>query len=233
MKSTLTIMDNTEIIKKYKYAVIASDIAIFTLQAGRLKVLLIKMKKDPYKSFWACPGGLVKAEEDIEKGAERILTEKTGLKNVYLDQFYTFGKVGRDPFGRVVSVAYLALIPSDNLSLKTSSDYEDVKWFEVKDLPDLAYDHKEIVKVALETLKHKLENTNIVYSLLNEDFAFSDLQKVYEIILDKKMDKRNFKRKILSLNLISESEKKRVGEANRPAQLYHFTNRKLEEVEVL
>ncbi len=233
MKSTLTIMEKTEVTKKYDFAVIASDIAIFTIQEDKLKVLLIKMKKAPYTSYWACPGGLVKANEDIEKAAERILTEKTGLKNVYLDQFYTFGKVDRDPFGRVVSVAYLALIPSDHLRLTTSSEYEDVKWFDVKALPDLAYDHKQVVRVAIETLKHKLENTNIVYSLLSEHFSFSDLQKVYEIILDKKMDKRNFKRKVLSLNLISESKKKRVGEANRPAQLYHFTNRKLKEIEVL
>jgi len=219
--------------KKYKFAVIATDVVIFTVQENQLKILLIKMKKHPYTNYWAAPGGLVKPAESVDRAAQRNLVEKTGVRNVYLEQLYTFGKAERDPFGRVVSVAYFALIPSDGVKLQTTAEYGDVTWFPVGKLPKLAYDHEEIIKYALNRLKAKLEYSNIVYGLLPKEFSLSDLQNMYEIILGKKFDKRNFRKRILSLNLIQRLRKKRRGVANRPAELYSFESRKPRVVKVL
>ena len=219
--------------KKYEFAVIATDVVIFTVQDHELKVLLINMKKPPFNGFWACPGGLVKPKESVEDSAKYHLHEKTGVKGVYLEQLHTFGQVSRDPFGRVVSVAYFALIPSDNLNLQTTKEYKNVAWFPVKKLPKLAYDHTEIIKMAVEKLKHKLEQSNIVYSLLPKHFTLSDLQGIYELILDKNLDKRNFRKKIFSLNIIREAGRKKSGEANRPAQLYEFESKNPWDIEVL
>ena len=177
--------------KRYKFAVIATDVVIFTVQEGRLKVLLIRMKKVPYEGFWACPGGLVKPDESVEAATKRHLFDKTGVRDVYLEQLYTFGEVDRDPFGRVVSVVYFALIPTESLKLKTTSEYADVAWFPVKSLPRLAYDHGKVIEVAVEKLKNKLAASNIVYSLLPSKFTLSDLQKIYELILGRNLDKRN------------------------------------------
>ncbi len=228
---TLTTMDTVK--KKYEFTVIATDVVIFTVQNNQLKVLLINMKKPPFTGFWACPGGLVKPTESVEESAKRHLLEKTSVKDVYLEQLHTFGQVGRDPFGRVVSVAYFALIPNDNLNLRTTKEYKDVAWFPVKKLPGLAYDHLEVINMAVDRLKHKLEQSNIVYSLLPKHFTISDLQNIYELILDRALDKRNFRKKIFSLNIIKEAGGKRVGEANRPAQLYEFESKSPQDIEVL
>jgi 8-oxo-dGTP diphosphatase len=223
----------TRLKKKYQYAVIATDVVIFTIVENELKVLLIKMKKHPYERCWAIPGGLVKSDESVDNAARRQLLEKTALKNVYLEQLYTFGEVDRDPFGRVVSVAYFALIPADGLKLKTSEEYESVEWASVNDLPRLAYDHKNIVNTAIERLRSKLEYTNVVYSLMPEFFSLSDLQKTYEIILNKKFDKRNFRKKLLSLDIVKQTRQTTIGEAHRPAILYQFKERKPRVVDIL
>lgn len=223
----------TKIQKKYRFAVIAVDVVIFTIREGKLQVLLIKMKKKPYKRHWAAPGGLIKGRESLKDAAERLLREKAGVKNVYLEQLYAFGDPDRDPFGRVVSVAYYALIPSRGLLLKTTKDYSDVRWFPVKKLLRLAYDHKEIIETAAKRLQAKLGYTNIVCNLLPKEFALGELQKTYEIILGRKLDKRNFQKKIFSLKLIKKTDKKQRGAANRPASLYSFAARKLKIAEIL
>jgi len=196
-------------------------------------VLLIKMKKQPFTNSWAAPGGLIKVSESVDQAAERVLYEKTGVKNVYLEQLYTFGKANRDPFGRVVSVAYFALIPYKSVDLKTTEEYSDVDWFPVNNLPKMAYDHAEIIKCAVDRLKAKLGYTNIVYSLLPNEFSLGEMQKMYEIILSEKMDKRNFRKKVLALRLVKKTGKKRLGEANRPAELYSFINKKMHRVDIL
>jgi len=222
------------VIKTFKHAVIAVDTVIFTIKDDKLQVLLIKMKKEgPYIGSWAMPGGLVLPKESIDDAAERHLKDKTGLKDVYLEQLYTFGDVDRDPFGRVVSVAYVALTSISGLNLKTTERYADVSWFSVNKLPQLAYDHKEIIKYAVNRLCAKLEYTNVVYSLLPVEFTLSELQKTYEIILDKELDKRNFRKKILSLYLVEKIGKKTIGGAHRPADLYRFKKRVPQMVEIL
>ena len=219
--------------KKYKFAVIATDVVIFTIREEKLQVLLIKMKKHPFEKMWALPGGLIQPNEDLDHAAERILDKCTHVKNIYLEQLYTFGRVDRDAFGRVVSVAYFALIPSEGIRLATSAEYESVDWFSANDLPVLAYDHREIVKVASERLRAKLAYTNIIYSLLPKEFTLGEMQSFYEIIFDKVLDKRNFRKKILSLNLIQKVNRKKLTGANRPAELYRFSERKPEMAEIL
>ena len=219
--------------KKYQFAVIATDVVIFTMTKNGLEVLLIQMKKAPYQGFWAVPGGLVGGQESVDAAAERILKEKTGVAPEHLEQLYTFGKVNRDPFGRVVSVAYFSIMPSNKIKLHTTAEYNQVAWYNINKLPSLAYDHKEIIQTALNRLKAKLGYTNIVYTLLPGEFTLSQLQSVYENILGKKMDKRNFRKKILSLGLIKKTGKKRTGQASRPAVLYHFSHKNLKRVEML
>jgi len=219
--------------KKYKFVVIATDVVIFTLKEGQLQVLLIKMKKAPYEKYWALPGGMIKAKESINEAAKKHLFNKTGVKNVYLEQLYTFGRADRDPFGRVVSVAYFALMPFNGLKLKTTREYSEVNWFPVERLPLLAYDHREMITLAKKRLQAKLSYTNIVYSLLSKEFTLSDLQKVYEMILGKKLDKRNFCKKIFALKLLKKTGAERRGKAFRPAKLYEFVRRQLEVIQIL
>lgn len=219
--------------KKYKFAVIATDVVIFAIERGALKVLLIKMKKKPFNGAWAAPGGLVKPHESADAAAKRHLMTKTGIKSAYLEQLYTFSKPDRDPFGRVVSVAYMALLSDTAILLKTTPEYADVKWFGINSLPKLAYDHKEIINYATGRLGAKLEYTNIAYSLLSKKFTLGELQRVYEALLNKSFDKRNFRKKFLALKLVKKLREKKFGQANRPAELYSFANRYPQIVEIL
>lgn len=218
--------------KKFKHTVVATDVVIFTMQKELLKVLLVKMKKQPFLGTWAVPGGMVKVTESVDEAALRHLYHETGVKDIYLEQLYTFGTVDRDPTGRVVSVAYFALIPSNGLIIGASKGDEEVAWFPIKNLPELAYDHPGMIKYALERLKAKLGYTNIIYSLLSQKFTLTELQNLYEIILERKLDKRNFRRKFLSLGLIRKTADKKRSGAHRPAQLYRFTERKPQIVEI-
>lgn len=182
--------------------------------------------------MWAFPGGLINDKESLDGAAKRELAEKTGMKNVYLEQLYTFGHPKRDPYGRVISCAYFALIDSLSVQLKTIEKYSDIKWFDVKRLPRLAYDHGDVATYAIQRLRWKLEYTNVVYSLLPKNFTLSQMRRTYEIILGRKIDRRNFQRKIASLNLLKSVRKKQIGK-HRPAMLYGFKIRKPMIMEVL
>ena len=176
--------------------------------------------------MWAIPGGFVRTEESLESAAMRELLEETGVKNVYLEQLYTFGDPFRDPRTRVITVAYFALIPAESTKLQASTDASDAQWYSVKELPALAFDHKEIVKAGIERLRSKIGYSNIVYGLLPNEFRLSELQKVYEVILNQKVDKRNFRKKMLSLQLLESTGKREIDGAHRPAMLYRFKSRK-------
>jgi len=212
---------------------VAVDNCIFTVKNGELSILLIQMTKKPFINMWALPGGLVRGREELDTAAKRILHEETNVQNIYLEQLYTFGNLTRDPFGRVVSVAYLALIPSEKIILKTLPKYADVRWWKFSELPRLAYDHNEIAIYAKQRLEWKLEYTNAAWSLLPERFTLTDLQKVYESILGRKMDKRNFRKKILSLGLLEKAGEKIARGACRPATSYRFKSRKPKIVDIL
>mgnify|MGYP001619903490 CR=1 FL=1 len=208
-----------EDINKYEKPSITVDIVIFTIQEKELKVLLVKRNIEPFKEKWALPGGFVRISESLESAAKRELEEETGVKEVYLEQLFTFGDPKRDPRGRVITVSYMALINSDKINLKASTDVSDAKWFSVNKIPILAFDHKKILSYALKRLKWKFEYTTVAFSLLPKEFAISQIQKIYEIIFDKTFDKRNFTKKILSLNILEEKGiKKEV--SYRPPKLY-------------
>ena len=205
--------------KKYEKPSVTVDIVIFTIKDDDLKVLLVKRAIEPFKGKWALPGGFVRINEPLEEAAKRELEEETGVKDIYLEQLYTFGNPKRDPRGRVISVSYMALMNSDVLELKASTDVSDAKWFSVSKLPQLSFDHKEISDYALKRLKWKFEYTTVSFSLLPKKFAISQIQKIYEIVFNKKFDKRNFNKKIISLKILKEEGLKK-DVSHRPPMLY-------------
>jgi len=216
----------------YEKPSVTVDIVIFTIKDNELKVLLVKRNVEPFKNSWAIPGGFVKMSESLEEAAKRELAEETGIKDVYLEQLYTFGEPKRDPRGRVITVSYIALVNSDKISLQAATDVSDVKWFSVSKLPALAFDHKKILEYALKRLKWKFGYTTVAFSLLPKKFAMSSLQRIYEIVFNKKFDKRNFAKKIRSLKILNEEEvKKNV--SYRPPQLYSLKKKIGEIVEIL
>lgn len=216
--------------KLYTPPAVTVDTVIFTIEDGELKVLLIKRSESPFKGAWALPGGFLLRNEPSERGALRILKEKAGVKNVYVEQLYTFDGVGRDPRGHVLTVAYFALVPRDKIKFEGNGDLQTPAFYSVKKLPSLAFDHKEIVQYAVKRLQAKLEYTNVVFSLLPKYFTLNQLQSAYETILDKNLDKRNFQKKFLSLGLIRSTSKVLSGGPQRPARLYQFTTTKASEL---
>lgn len=208
-----------EDIHKFKKPSVTADIVIFTIKDNDLKVLLVKRKIAPFKDNWALPGGFVRIEESLEDAAKRELEEETGVKDVYLEQLYTFGNPKRDPRGRVITIAYIALITSENIKLKATTDVSDAQWFSIKKIPPLAFDHKKILDYSLKRLKWKFEYTTVAFSLLPKKFAISQIQKIYGIVFNKKFDKRNFAKKILFLDILKEEGVNR-DVSYRPPMLY-------------
>lgn len=206
---------------------VAVDDVIFTIINNKLEILLIKRLLDPFKDHWAIPWGFVLENESIDEAAYRELEEETNVKDIYLEQLYTVWNPNRDPRWYVTSISYLALAPKEKLTLKAGSDAKEAKFFPVKKLPKLAFDHKDIIKVALERLKWKLTYSNIAKFLLPDRFTLSQLQKVYEIILEKKLDTRNFRKKIEKLSIIESTWEKEVWVTHRPALLYKFKHKNL------
>jgi len=212
---------------------IAVDNCIFTVLEDRLHLLLIQMTKVPYTGMWALPGGLIQDDESLDDAAVRILYEETGVADVYLEQLYTFGQPDRDPAGRVVSVAYFALIHTTGIALLTQPKYADVRWWPCATLPPLAYDHDAVATYARQRLEWKLAYTNVVWSLLPRRFALTELQKVYEAVLGRSLDKRNFRKKILALGLVEPVGETAMRGAHRPAMLYCFTSREPKLIDML
>lgn len=207
---------------EYEQPGVTVDLAIFTVNKNKLKVMLVKRAEPPFLDFWSMPGGFLMSGESLEDAAYRVLTEKTGVKNVYMEQLYTFGDPCRDPRARVITVAYFALIPWENLNQPESKKIKDLTWCSVDQLPKLAFDHKEILKYAVKRLRAKASYSNIVYGLMPEQFRLSELQTMYEIIINDKLDKRNFRKRMLATGLLQETGEKDTSGAHRPAMLYQF-----------
>jgi 8-oxo-dGTP diphosphatase len=204
------------------------DIVIFTIHSGKLNVLLVKRGIPPFKGYAALPGGFVRDPESLEQAAERELREETGVVDVYLEQLYSFGDANRDPRGRIITVAYYALIAADR-TLLAGGDAAGAQWYPIKNLPELAFDHKSILEYALERLRNKLEYTTVGFQLLPAKFTLPELQEVYEAILDKPLDKRNFRRKIELLKILKPlSEFRSTG--RKPARLYRFIATRFEKL---
>lgn len=205
------------------------DIVIFTLREGSLQVLLVKRGVPPFEGQYAIPGGFTRGDEALEEAALRELHEETGVRNVFLEQLYTFGDPKRDPRGRVITVAYYALIASDKLSLVAGADAAEAQWFPASSVPPLAFDHKSILDYALERLRNKLEYTTVGFQLLAEKFTLGELQAVYEAILGRPLDKRNFRRKLALLGILKPlREWQRTG--RKPAQLFRFVAPRFEKL---
>ena len=205
------------------------DVVIFTIRDGALQVLLVRRKYPPFKDRWAIPGGFVHDRETLEEAALRELREETGVSDVYLEQLYTFGDPGRDPRGRVVTIAYFALVSSDR-ELKASTDAAEVAWFTAAKPPPLAFDHGAILTYALSRLRLKLEYTTVGFQLLPKAFTLTELQRVYEAILGKRLDKRNFRRKMGVLKILEPVDGLRRDGLRRPAQLHRFSAAKFEKL---
>jgi 8-oxo-dGTP diphosphatase len=199
------------------------DIVVFTIVDKRLNVLLVQRQAQPYQGYWSIPGGFIYAGETLEESAARWLRERTRVDDIYLEQLYAFGQPERDPRARVITVAYYALINSDKLSPATLADGQaPTHWFALSDLPDLAFDHKLIVERAVRRLKQQLKTTGIAFQLLPEKFTLTELQRVYELILSRPLDKRNFRKKMLASRILTEIDETKMEGYHRPAQLYVF-----------
>ncbi len=208
------------------------DVVAFAIHQGTLEVLLIKRKQEPFKSCWALPGGFISgADETLEDAAAGRLKEETNVCDVYIEQLYTFGDRGRDPRGRVVTVSYLALIKQDKeLELKASSNAAGVAWWPANKLPDLAFDHQAIITYGRRRLKYKIEYSPAAFKLLPPKFTLRDLQEVYEAVLDKSVDNRNFRKKFLARGLLQELAEFSQQSSFRPARLYAFSEEDFEQL---
>jgi 8-oxo-dGTP diphosphatase len=215
---------------KYPRAVLTVDCVVFGFDEGELKVLLIERGLEPFKGRWALPGGFVRVDETLDEAARRELEEEAGLKNVFLEQLYTFGALERDPRERVVSVAYYALVKLADFSTKASTDAADARWFPISDVPKLAFDHADILATALTRLKGKVRYQPIGFELLPPKFTLSQLQHLYEAVLETELDKRNFRKKVLSFGLLAPLKETRMSGPHRPAQLFRFDAHRYEKL---
>ncbi|NVB78968.1 MAG: NUDIX hydrolase [Kofleriaceae bacterium] len=211
---------------EYQRPALAVDCVVFGLDESDLKVLLIQRKLAPFQHTWALPGGFVRIDETLDAAARRELEEEAGVTDVYLEQLYTFGSLDRDPRERVVSTAYFALAKLSDHRIRAATDAMGVGWFGLDDLPKLAFDHAEVVTRAHERLRGKVRYAPVGFELLPPRFSLTQLQRLYEIILGTELDKRNFRKKILAMDLLVETDEVEQGVRHRAARLYRFDRRK-------
>ncbi|MET4080872.1 8-oxo-dGTP diphosphatase [Pedobacter sp. UYP30] len=209
-------------------SVFSIDCVLFGFDGKELKILLIERNEEPFKDWWALPGNIVGHNESLDQSAERILYELTGLSGIYMEQYYAFGDPGRHPQGRVITLAYYALIRlgGEKEVVPRSSYAKQANWMPISKLPKLAFDHQKIYDKGLEKIKRRIKHQPIAFELLPEKFTLTQLQHVYELVLGKKLDKRNFRKKITSFGVLKELNEKQKGVSYRAATLYRFDKRK-------
>ena len=217
-------------VASYRHArpALTVDCVVFGLDEAQLRVLLIQRGRPPFEGKWALPGGFVHVDESVDDAARRELLEETGLHDVFLEQLYTFGDVARDPRERVVSVAYYALVNLADHPARAATDARDAAWFAANDPPTLAFDHAAILATALERLRGKVRYQPIGFELLPAKFTLSQLQHLYELVLERELDKRNFRKRVLAMGLLLETDETEQDVAHRAARLYRFDERKYE-----
>jgi 8-oxo-dGTP diphosphatase len=215
---------------QYPRPALTVDCVVFGFDEGELKVLLIERAIEPFKGHWALPGGFVRVGETLDQAARRELAEEAGLKGVFLEQLYTFGAVDRDPRERVVSVAFYALVRQAAHHTKAATDAADARWFPMSKVPKLAFDHARILAAALARLKGKVRYQPIGFELLPPKFTLSQLQHLYEAVLETELDKRNFRKKVLSFGLLVPLKETQMTGRHRPAQLFRFDADKYEKL---
>jgi len=217
---------NQQYCYEYPRPAVTTDCIIFGFDAGELKVLLIERGIEPFKGKWALPGGFVRMDENTDECARRELFEETGIENVYIEQLYTFSDVMRDPRGRVITVAYYALVKLADYKVKAGDDAQKAQWFPVSKVPTLAFDHDMILRVALNRLRGKIRYQPIGFELLSTKFTIPELQSLYEIILEIKLDRRNFRKKILDTELLIDHREAVKGVPHKGATYYSFDKEK-------
>ena len=213
---------------EYPRAALAVDCVVFGFDGAELEVLLIQRGQSPFEGDWALPGGFVGVEETLDEAARRELEEETGLRGVFVHQLSAFGAVDRDPRERVVSVAYYALVNPADHHVKAATDAREAAWFGIRDVPSLAFDHAEILAVALARLQGELRCRPIGFELLPKRFTLTQLQRLYEVVLERELDKRNFRKKVLATGLLVATGEVQHGVAHRAARLYRFDERRHE-----
>ena len=231
-----TMKTNSPAPEHLRFATIATDVVPFTIHDGELLVRLIAVDRPPYfKNSQGLAGGLIDPKETAEEAAIRHIEEKAGIKasKTYIEQLYTFSAIDRDPRGRVVAVAYLAFVPWEKLSEEERSNTKEAWWSSIKDARSLAYDHDEMLRVALARLRSRVTYTTAISKLMSTAFTLTELEQAYEAIMKTDLDKRNFRKKILKLNILKALADKRTGGRFRPAQLYSFVSSKVQEIEIL
>jgi 8-oxo-dGTP diphosphatase len=207
------------------------DCVVLAFEEGKLSVLLVRRALDPFAGSWALPGGFVHVEETLEEAARRELAEETGLGNVYLEELKTFSRVDRDPRERVISVAFVALVRGRSARVKEGSDAAEARWFAIESLPPLAFDHGEILEVARERLRTRLRTRPIGFELLPARFPLRALQELYEAVLGEPLDKRNFRKRVLSLGVLEDTGELEEGVPHRAATLYRFDEKRYRKLE--
>ena len=207
-------------------AALTVDAVVFGLDDADLKVLLIQRGQEPFIGRWALPGGFVHVDETLDQAVRRELQEETGLTKVFLEQLYTIGGLDRDPRERVVTVAYYALVRMSDHRVQAATDASNAAWFALDDLPRLAFDHEAIIDQGLKRLQGKVRYQPIGFELLPPKFSLTHLQRMYEIILERPLDKRNFRKKVLSLDILEELDEVEQDVAHRAARLYRFDEKK-------
>lgn len=214
---------------KYPHPAVTTDCIVFGFDGTKLNLLLINRGIEPYKGSWALPGGFMKIDETAEQGALRELQKETGVKDIYIEQMQAFTAVDRDPRERVMTIAFMAFVRQEKYEVIAGDDAAKAQWFPVKSLPQLAFDHKEIITLALDKLRWKMTYEPLAFRLLNKTFTISQLQTIYEVVFDKRFDRRNFHKKLTSLGYIipTDEQQKAIG---RPSTLYTFDERKYREV---
>lgn len=201
---------------------VAVDVVVFTVKDDDLKALMVIRSHEPYAGAISLPGGFIKDDETTLAAAKRILHDKAGISKVFIEQLYTFDSPKRDPRGRIITVAYYALVPEGQLIIHESNTTQAPKLYSTAKTPKLAFDHNQILHYAITRLRSKLSYTNAAYSLLPKQFTLTQLQRLYEIVNSTTFDKRNFRKKFLSLGLIKPTDKQSSGNRHRPAMLYSF-----------
>jgi 8-oxo-dGTP diphosphatase len=223
-------MEKKQYCYEYPRPSVTTDCVIFGFDGIEINVLLIERGIEPYKGKWAFPGGFVQMNESTEEGAVRELFEETGLKDVFIEQLYTFSDVNRDPRGRVISVSYFALVRTSDYKVIAGDDAKNARWFKLHEIPSLAFDHDMILRVAHNRLKGKIRYQPIGFELLNEKFTMPELQLLYESILGTKFDRRNFSTKMMKTGLLIPLEEKKKGTPHRAPRLLKFDRAKYDEL---
>jgi len=223
-------MEQNQYIYEYPRPAVTTDCVIFGFDKGELKVLLVERGIEPYKGKWALPGGFINMEEDADACALRILKKETCLENIFMEQLYTFSGVDRDPRYRVISIAYYALVKLSDYNPEVGLDTSNINWFPISEIPELAFDHSKILYSAQERLKGKIKYQPIGFELLPERFTLPELHQLYETVLGVSLDRRNFRKKMLSFDFLVDENDFQRGARNRAPKIYSFNKKRYEEL---